>query len=349
MRMFEVIFNIRLLDSQSVIAKSDNYESLLRKLIALIWLQKLADANRHGLPRTNATDTHTGSSVKGQINVKKTIQEYISHNHITSNVRHRTYDPIVTTILWQAYLILSKQYNIRQISHTDSALDAIQHLQRIAVLNQKVTLHQYRSIKYKVLYQSYKPVVDLSWQILANSMFSNEQKDKTKGFGLFLDVAELWESYLYTLFKRAYTPLGWNIEKPEVVAYPGKLFQRKLIPDIVLSKDDKYCVWDAKYKRMNFNPYDVDRSDFFQIHTYVQYFAANYQVISCGLIYPVNNEPTDYEKLVDNTLFGLGQIKTTFSIYTMNVNEYKAHNNIKETETDFTKTFYINLLMNNNI
>lgn len=338
-RMFEVIFNVRLLESQSAITKSENYESLLRKLIALIWLQKLAEANRHGLPRTNVADTYTGASVKGQMNVKKTIQSYTAYDQITSNIHNRVYDPVVTTILWQTYLILSKRYGVRQLSHPDSAADAIQHLQRIPVLNKRITFHQYRSICYKVLYQSFKPVVDLSWQILANSLFVSENRDNTKGFGLFLDVAELWETYLYMLFRRAYTPLGWNIEKPEVVAYQGKLFQRKLIPDIILFKDGVYSIWDAKYKRMNFNRYDIDRADFFQIHTYAHYFINEYKVISCGLIFPVNSEPIDIEQLTEDSLYGLNADKTTFSVSTMNVNDFQTGEALINSEHSFLSSF----------
>lgn len=338
-RMFEVIFNVRLLESQSAITKSESYESLLRRLIALIWLRKLADANRHGLPRTNAADTYTGASVKGQMNVQKTIQSYTAYDQITSNIHTRINDPVVTTLLWQTYLILSKRYGVRQLSHPDSAADAIQHLQRMPVLNKRITFQQYRSIRYKVLYQSFKPVVDLSWQIVTNSLFISEDKANAKGFGLFLDVAELWETYLYMLFKRAYTPLGWAIEKPEVVTYQDKLFQRKLIPDIVLTKGDWRCIWDAKYKRMNFSPYDIDRADFFQIHTYATYFSSKYSVLSCGLIYPADSEPMYENKLTDHSLFGLEADDTIFSISSMNVNNFQTVHAIEKMEDRFISGF----------
>ena len=56
---------------------------------------------------------------------------------------------------------------------------------------------------------------------------------------------------------------------------------------------DEFLVFDAKYKRMKGEKNDVDRSDFFQIHTYIQYFLHTYpegRVLLGGLLYPLSLE-----------------------------------------------------------
>lgn len=340
LRMFELIFNVKLLNAQNTLTKSTlNYESLLRKVIALIWLQKLADANRHGLPTLNYKESYIGKAVRGRLDVTKTLHSYFLYDHITSEVREKRYDPLPVALLWQAYRVLQRQYGIQQLSHPDSAIDAIQQLKRIRPSMDRVYAHQYHKIQYKVLYETFKPIVDLSWHIITNSFFENTHQNNEKGFGLFLDVAELWESYLIALFKKAYTPLGWTVEKPEVVVYPSKLFQRRMIPDIVLTKEDWRCIWDAKYKRMSFNPYDIDRADFFQIHTYATYYSAEYSVISCGLIYPADSDPIYEDKLIDYSLYGLGADDTIFSISSMNVNNFQTEAAIMSTEAQFISRF----------
>lgn len=71
--------------------------------------------------------------------------------------------------------------------------------------------------------------------------------------------------------------------------YKGQFFERDIIPDIVFKNGDKYCVFDAKYKKMMYRKQDVDRSDFFQIHTYASYFQGRGNVILAGLVYPIEN------------------------------------------------------------
>ena len=74
-------------------------------------------------------------------------------------------------------------------------------------------------------------------------------------------------------------------------------------PDIILERDrngqKEYMVFDAKYKRMrgiksSLKYSDVDRSDLFQIHTYIQYVQQNMgKVVVGGLLYPITQKGTN--------------------------------------------------------
>src|SRR3712207_4678811 len=49
LRMLEEIFNVQLTKSSSQSTKSQDWQHFIRKIIAFIWLQKLANANLHGV------------------------------------------------------------------------------------------------------------------------------------------------------------------------------------------------------------------------------------------------------------------------------------------------------------
>ena len=63
------------------------------------------------------------------------------------------------------------------------------------------------------------------------------------------------------------------------------------------------------------NKYDVDRSDFFQIHTYIHYFQHVYpdsRVLLGGLLYPLDEKFEDFKV---NNLFGEnGSFNTKFIV-----------------------------------
>jgi 5-methylcytosine-specific restriction endonuclease McrBC regulatory subunit McrC len=84
-----------------------------------------------------------------------------------------------------------------------------------------------------------------------------------------------------------------------------------MFPDIVMKKkkDGKVMVFDAKYKRMKFEKGmgdgkrgDLDRSDFFQVNTYMSYYhnQKDKHLISGGLLYPFEKEFDINEAHSDN-------------------------------------------------
>ena len=73
-------------------------------------------------------------------------------------------------------------------------------------------------------------------------------------------------------------------------------------------------VWDAKYKRMKFDHYDYDRTDFFQLHTYISYYSQFYEVFAGGLLYPLSAkfDPERQGRNHSESLYSLGQSETHF-------------------------------------
>lgn len=312
-RMLEVIFNIRLMESQSSIQKQEKQQGFIKHLIALLWLNLLSQANRHGIPKIKRQRQHKGTKIKGRINVRKSILPYYRENQIVSEYQEKEPHQVILQILSKAHTILLKNYGLEQIQVSAAAQNAITQLQSGLGHANFVSRDDYLSIRYTQIYQSFKPVVDLSWSIIQNQNFGSQDAD-AEGHALFIDMAEVWEVYLRTLLHNRFSPFGWKISSPRFSLYSKKAFVRAIIPDIVMQKEDKILVWDAKYKRMIFDYRDYDRADFFQIHTYIQYFQQQYDVLAGGLLYPISQN-FDEQAILKNqsqTLFGSGHGHTQF-------------------------------------
>ena len=336
-RMIEEIYNIRLTDSKSSIENNLNYQVLIKKLIAFMWANMLAKANKHGIPRDSITRTYKGTTIKGRLHVRKSAVPYYTEKQIISQYREKQADQTVVRILNRAYDILNLEYGLGQVKQPAAARNAIEQLKASIVSDKYVTEQEYHSLNLKSIYNSYKPVIDLSWDIIKNREFGNKDSKKD-GQSFFIDMAELWEIYLTTIIRRQVITKGWSVTSPKSQIYKNKDFSRSIIPDIVLEKNNKSIIFDAKYKRMAFRYYDYDRSDFFQIHTYTQYYEQDSDVIAGGLLYPFS-EKFNNERIASNessSLYGSDKSTTKFIIDGIDFSEVEE-DTIKKEENNFLK------------
>ncbi len=336
-RMLEEIYNIRLTDSKSSIEKDIDYQVLIKRLIAFMWMSMLAKANKHGVPRNTVTRTHKGTTIKGRLHVRQSSIPYYTEKQLISHYREKQADQVVVRILNRAYDILNLEYGLGQIKQPTAARNAIEQLKASLSSEKYVSDHEYHTLKLKSIYSSYKPVIDLSWDIIKKREYGNKDSAKD-GQSFFIDMAELWELYLRLIIKKQFAPKGWSITSPRSQIYKGKDFSRSIIPDIVLEKNNKSIVLDAKYKRMAFQNYDYDRADFFQIHTYIQYYQQATSVIAGGLLYPFSEKfvGNRIEANTSNSLFGSDSSVTKFIIDGIDFSEVNEET-IKQQEMYFLR------------
>jgi 5-methylcytosine-specific restriction endonuclease McrBC regulatory subunit McrC len=288
LRMLEEIFNIRITKSASIQSKTDDWQHYIKRIIAFIWIQKLANANLHGLPKIHISKEYKGQSIKGRISVRKSIKSYYASGEVISNYREKQVDDTIAQILYQAYQIIRSDFGSGiGLNFPDAAQDAVNQINASIKFKKLITETDYQNIKYKVIYLSWKPIIDFSWDILKRKQISLKQEKSKNGYGFFLDMAEIWEQYLRSLLKKNLQPMGWYLKNHSLLAYKGFFFKRDLIPDLIFENANEVMVWDAKYKRMTADYRDVDRADFFQIHTYLL-TQANKKVKVGGLIYPLS-------------------------------------------------------------
>lgn len=297
--LLDEIFSINIFNNLSAEDVS-NTDSLLQKLIPFIWAQKLGEANKYGIPHTTIDVLHKGLSVKGRLLIRKSILPFFKQKEVISATREKQVDATICRIILQAYKLLNKNkvMNIRS-KLSENAENALINFENAKILDTQVTLKQYNDIRYKSIYESWRGVVDFSWQIIQNHNFSQKESENSKGFGMFVDMAEIWEMFLRSKLQKAFP--DWDVSSPEIDTYNETFFKRKIIPDIVMKKGNDVMVFDAKWKRMEYRSEDVDRTDFFQIHTYIQYYhRKGYNVIAGGLLYPISLEE---EKLKGSKTF----------------------------------------------
>lgn len=334
LRMLEEIFNIRITPSASQTSKSDDWQHYIKRIIALIWIQKLAKTNLHGVPKTQVQRDHMGHTIRGRLDVRRSIKPFHQSNEVISTYREKQVDSNIAQIIFQAYQILKSDFEIGKINIPDSAKNAINQVHTFVQNKVHLSESDYRNIKYKEIYLSWKPVVDLSWNIIKRKQLSLKQDNAKQGIGFFIDMAEVWEQYLRATLKKQLLPHGWRSRNEKQIAYKGYFFQRELIPDLVFEKENEIAVWDAKYKRMKGRYYDVDRSDFFQIHTYIQYQLNHKTVKAGGLLYPISCSP-NFDEYKSPRLISEEGVKLNFSIDGIELSEAEENEKHIQAEAAF--------------
>jgi 5-methylcytosine-specific restriction enzyme subunit McrC len=351
--MLEEIYNVRIMESMHGYS-SGNYDNILKKIISYIWIQKIAQANQHGLPKHYRKTTNLGYKVKGRIDIKRSIRYYFTNQQIVSIYDEKYLDETILKILGNAYYILSTKYGLHKtLIIPENALDLINHFEKFKHYRKiRITDDEYSNINYKSIYLKYKDVVDYSWQIIKNELNIEQKQTKKKHFSFFIDIAEIWEKYILSLLKKKFQILGWKTYCKEYFVYPEKSFTRKIIPDIIMEKENNIVIWDAKYKMMKFRKIDFDRDDFYQIHSYQSILNKKITVLGGGLIYPLSkmfNDETIKQNLSENAV--LTKKNSFFKIDGIdysnleNIDVEQRKKYIKEMEEEFQKRIY-NILNN---
>lgn len=301
------IFNFKLTKSEDSKTTGEQNPLMLR-ILWHIWVRKFAEADQYGLPRSTVKRIHQGIQTRGHLNIRKSIFPFFTKRQVVSEYREKEIDDAICEIVYKAYGILMNR-NIKnpnvpsQIQDTLNSLHT--HYKGKAI---SVTEQDYQDVNYKSIYLSWKPLVDFSWQIIKqDSLFKKTNKPKGESFSIFFDMAEIWETFLRKKLGEGFADDGWrvlSVEECKYKIYQGKFFERLIIPDIILTRtsekgESEYMVFDAKYKRMRINKskgYDVDRTDLFQIHTYIQFVEHHLgHVVVGGLLYPLTQKVQDNE------------------------------------------------------
>jgi len=304
-----------------------------------------------GLPKMYRQQLSVGYNVRGKIDIKHLINKNIPlRGKLHSHYAERTEVREIIDVLYAAIHKVLGIYPKMIIGNTLSLYHFLKE-KRSSKFASKETISKAKQHKALVnpMYQPYKQVLEYAHLIidyLDNLQHSN--KDNIRSYSYLIDVAELFEIYIEKVLRRGLAEKGWTV-MPQVEAevYKDTFFSRKLKPDIVLEKDNKISVFDVKYKRMNYTEKskdsmgDVNRNDFFQIHTYMAYYQGmeDKELVGGGLFYPIegdlekNKEKAHSKRWLNNEGFfvvdGI-KLKNTFSKQDIINEEKKFVKRIKE-------------------
>ena len=250
--MLEGITNFKMPESLTKHKEGDVWNSLYQLILRQLWVAKFAKADKYGLPRHTIKRVHQGMQIRGHLNVRKSILPLFTKNEVVSEYREKEVDDTIGRIVYKAYDILADKKtgmtNLpQQVQDSINDLSSRYHGQQI-----KVTEQEYKKIQYKSIYQSWKPLVDFSWQIIKNKGYNPEQSVEENGYALFFDMAEIWELYLARVLRDQFDHCTSSSNIKLFENEDNKGFQT-VIPDYLAKgwDDNKAdAVADAKYMKL---------------------------------------------------------------------------------------------------
>ena len=295
-RMLNFANDIFLDDVSITDNKIDKDFDISKYIIYYMFVQNLEKAFLLGLPKAYKSIEHHEMKLKGKIDINKFIKYDIPfQGKISSVSREQKEIQEIIDVLYKAVKIIDNKNKafLKNISHIKTHLK--QYKSNNYVSNETIN----KALKSKALqnpiFAPYKKVLQYARFIINGNNIEEKNDGKQETYGFIINVAELFEIYVTKLLQNEFS--DWKVESPKIELYPNQFFARKIIPDIVMIKDNDVVVFDTKYKKMQMrdryyqNGGDVDRNDFFQINTYMSYYQNHhkYNVTIGGLLYPMDS------------------------------------------------------------
>ncbi|WP_417887699.1 McrC family protein [Zunongwangia sp.] len=322
-------------DNQNTLAEQLDDTNEFQNIIAYLFIQSLERASVLGLPKTYQTLSQHGHKVRGKIDVNAHLKNNIPFTgKITTSYREQIYVQEIIDVLYACCLQLESNYGNaikRKLLGVDQLLK--QHYSGRYPQNSTIKKAKTHSVLSNPMFDGYKKVLGYAEIILKEKslQLASDSNLSTKGY--LFDIAQLFEVYLEKLLDRHFE--DWYITgQEEINTYEPMFYGRKMFPDIVMrhkySKD--VIVLDAKFKSMLLRKQDIDRIDFYQIHSYIQYYQPH--VLFGGLIYPLGKN-INTTKAHSNNLFGQSQHNNGFVVDGISVDSSMSMHEIMESENAF--------------
>lgn len=332
-RMLNYVGNIYFYNNSENI--SSNKQTSSKLIIEYLFLTSFKSAIAFSLPTTYTRHHETSIKFKGKLDINKFISKDIFHpGNISYIFLNKEFDQDIIDVLYLAFASIKKE-------KIDSILKS-----GLGYLNILKTYYSGKKISKEKLinitnnkslsnpnFIRYKKVVEYAKLILEYKYLMDNQNKKSDGIsGFLVDISELWEIYLYKLLKNRFNDLVISSQEC-LQLYKNAFFHRKIYPDIVIETNNKVIVIDAKFKKMKFKPQDVDRADFYQIHSYISYYKAKNKNKTCYglLIYPINSECNNINNITN--LYGLDEEQSKFGIEYIRIGTNL--DNLKKEENNF--------------
>jgi 5-methylcytosine-specific restriction enzyme subunit McrC len=334
-RMLNFVNDIYL-DNKSVSARQEETTNEFQSIIAYLFIQSLEKAGVLGLPKRYESFTERNTKVKGKINITEYLKKDVPfQGSLASMYKKQCYVQEIIDVLFAACKKVESYFGANYKSKIIGLYQILNesHSKRYvsSIIISKAKTH---SVLNDPLFGQFKKVLEYAAILLENHNLQAVSENKQlKTHGYLFDVSQLFEIYLEKLLKRHFT--AWDINgQEELNVYKGLFYGGRMFPDLVMRNKltNEVIVFDAKFKMMRGKNIDVDRSDFFQIHTYMQYYETD--VIFGGLIYPLSEE-ISRERSVSNSLFENNMNDTQFIIDGISVNNQMTFEELIANEQNF--------------
>ncbi len=317
-RMLNVLNGIYI-DTNSVTAEKNDTSNVFLHIMAHLFIQSLERSSALGLPKVYQTQIQRSHKVRGSVDINAYLRQDIPfQGKLTTRFREQCYVPEIIDVLFVACEKLKKVFDssiLQPILNIYQQLK-IEHSGRfvnqmvIDKAKQSKTLHN-------PMFSEFKKVLEYAEIIINNVDLKKSAKANNETHGYLFDISQLFEVYLEKLLQRRFP--DWSVNEQEKLRlYASQFYSRHIYPDIVMKHREtgKVIVFDAKFKQMKLNDNnkkhkDLDRNDFYQIHTYMQYYGKN--LLFGGLLYPLS-QPLNKDTAHSQSLFGLDDSRPPFIV-----------------------------------
>ena len=352
-------FEMKSLELESIATKNKSQnDNLVMRMLYMHFILKLEKLSILGLPKSYVRVEHH-QKFKGQIDINRYIKKDVPfQGKISSKSYEQEYVQEIVDVLYTALNEVEKSFKESVTKRVFQTRNLLMHYANRQFVNEEIIT---KALNHKVLqnslYSEFKVTLEIASFIIHHT-FNIKYKNNKLLTGLVFDVSLLWENYLYKLLKENFENDGWNvIHEDELNVYKNNFYARRMLPDIVMKKDNKVIVFDAKSKSMTFEKGlgngergDLDRNDFFQVNTYMTYYnkQKNLEVIAGGLLYPIgrefncrfNNEicKENYEKWKAHSDNWFGDETTKFIVDGIDLSFMTDKNDSKKKKDDILKS-----------
>lgn len=339
-RMLNFVNDIYI-DNQETSAAKSNDVNQFQEIIAYLFIQSLEKSSILGLPKKYQRQTQRSHKVRGKIDINAYLkQDFPFQGKLTSTYREQTYIQEIVDVLYLACKKLERNFG-PQIHHKILGVYQLlkQHFSGVYPQDDCILKAKNHTVLNNPMFASFKNVLTYAEIIIKEQDLTIESKmNNLSTHGYLFDISQLFEVYLERLISRYFQ--DWYVTGQEKLKlYENQFYSRSMFPDIVMKHKEtgEVIVFDAKFKKMRLgkgkgNYSDLDRSDFYQIHSYIQYYQPN--IIVGGLIYPLSMEPNIEETHADS-LFGNSNNSTSFVVDGVYVNKSMSMADIVENEFKF--------------
>lgn len=339
-RMLNFVNDIYVDNQDTKVSKSNDVNQF-QDIIAYLFIQSLEKASVLGLPKTYQEQVQRSHKVRGKINLKEYLKKDIPfQGKLTTSYREQVFIQEIVDVLYLACRKIEKNFG-SQLHHKIHGVYQLlkQNYSGIYPQEDCILKAKKHSVLNNPMFASFKNVLTYAEIIIKEQDLTVDSKmNSLSTHGYLFDISQLFEVYLEKLISRNFTE--WYVTSQENLSvYESKFYSRSMLPDIVMKhkESDEIIVLDAKFKKMRMGNgkgkySDLDRSDFYQIHSYIQYYQPN--IIAGGLIYPLSKEP-NIEHSHSTKLFGNNDISTSFIVDGVYVSESMSMAEIIENEIKF--------------
>jgi 5-methylcytosine-specific restriction enzyme subunit McrC len=334
-RMLNFINDVYI-DNQEAKASKSKETNEFQNIIAYLFIQALEKASVMGLPKVYQTQTQRSHKVRGKIDVNAYLKhDFPFQGKLTTTYREQVYIQEIVDVLYQTCKKLEQSFG-KEIHRKILGIYQLLKQNYSGIYAQHTTIEKAKnhSVLQNPMFGSFKNVLTYAEIILKDqSLVTQNQNDSLATYGYLFDISQLFEVYLEKLLSRHFT--DWYVTgQEELNVYTDLFYGRKMFPDLVMKhkETDQIIVFDAKFKKMRIRKEDVDRSDFYQIHSYIQYYQPN--VLFGGLLYPLS-ENLNTLKAHSLSLFGNGNNQHSFIVDGVFVQKDMSMQNIIVNENKF--------------